>query len=179
MIVHRMRPGDFKITIAHPLREVRSPEEGVYDLEWWMVSSGAAIEGAGFTIVGRKRTDFLTWSSFDFGAERHGVLQPGAVHVWTSDDQVHVVHDLCTRGLKLPKEETDRFIRAWSEVFSNYLRSRRNSPPKTYTFSEALEQPWGKGLKALIEFGLKSPVGGPVTEAEVAKEATRFRRDLE
>lgn len=165
--VHSVRPGDHKTLIGAPL-DLRSKREGVFSVEWWMVAAGREIFGVGFTITGQRRTDFLTWSEYD------------PWHVWTEDDQVHVVTDLCRRGLVLSEDETQRFLVAWKGdpvyddgraviegVFGVYQRSRRASPPKTYTLEQAMREPFGKPIRDFLDRGLRSPLAGPVTRDEL------------
>lgn len=169
-----MRPGDTKQLLGS--EQFRSDTEGLYEVDFWqVVSRDGAFEGVGFTVTGSRKTDFLTWSSAD------------PFHVWTNDDQVHVVYDLCIRGLHLSDAETKRFMLIWkgppqkrdeaerfSGFFATYQRSRRDAPPQTYTLSEVLKQPWGKPLKHYLDHAFKSPFAGPPTEAELEE----TRRDL-
>jgi hypothetical protein len=166
--VYALRAGDSKKMLGRI--RVQESSGGDYQVQFWMVTDGKAYQGVGFTVTGRKTTDFLTWSDTN------------PYHVWTEDDQVHVVHDLCVRGLKLSTQETDKFMRAWvgpapvkggdgthkfGGEFAVYQRSRQAAPPKTYTFAEALAAPWGKPLKDFVESGMKSQYAGPVTEEDL------------
>lgn len=145
MKTYALRTGDRKVPISSEVRTLAAHGFRQFTVEFWMVASGSAIEGVGFTITGERTTDFLTWS------------EGNPWHVWSGDGSPHVVRDLLVRGLGLPDGEAARFLVAWcgpspmegqarelKGVFGAYRRSRYDSPPKTYTMAEVARTEWGK-----------------------------------